>query len=62
MTVITKSALKSYLAGVAKSMDASNSFTVFEKRPPVSVRGAWEKVGQELTSTFNSSKQANVRR
>lgn len=62
MTVISKSAFKSYLSGIAKSMDASNSFSVFEKKPPVSVRGAWEKVGQELTSTFNSSKQVNVRR
>lgn len=62
MTVMSKNAFKSYLSGIAKSIDASNSFSVFEKRPPVSVRSAWEKVGQELSSALNSSKQANARR
>jgi len=62
MTVISKTALKSYFSGIAKSMDASNSFSVFEKKPPVSVRGAWEKVGQELSSTFSTSKKTDARK
>jgi len=59
--------VKSYVNGMAKSMDANNDILVFHKPKRASIYTAWEDVGKDISdvmknyeSSTNKSAQSKV--